>query len=81
MIMLFVIFSLSPLKAMVCNLDFNLLVCVIYLNFKWIFIGQKIEYKILNTRLTLIISYKWIFNGWKLNKHKIDNNNLMQMNI
>jgi hypothetical protein len=37
MIMLLVVFSLSPLKAMVCNLDFNLLVCdcecVIYLNF------------------------------------------------
>jgi hypothetical protein len=27
MIMLFVVFSLSPLKEMVCNLDFNLLVC------------------------------------------------------
>jgi hypothetical protein len=37
MIMLFVVFSLSPLKAMVCDLDFNLLVCdcecVCYLNF------------------------------------------------
>jgi hypothetical protein len=27
MIVLFVIFSLSPLKAMICNLNFNLLVC------------------------------------------------------
>jgi hypothetical protein len=28
MIMLFVVFSLSPSKAMLCNLDFNLLVCL-----------------------------------------------------
>jgi hypothetical protein len=27
MIMLFVVFSLSPLKAMVCTLNFNLLMC------------------------------------------------------
>ena len=27
MIILFVVFSLSPLKTMVCNLNFNLLVC------------------------------------------------------
>jgi len=31
MIMLFVVFSLSPLKAMLCNLDFNL----------YLFTGQK----------------------------------------
>jgi len=33
MIMLFVVFLLSLLEVMVCNLNFNLLVCVIYLNF------------------------------------------------
>ena len=27
MIMLFVVFSLSALKAMICNLDINLLLC------------------------------------------------------
>jgi hypothetical protein len=63
-IMLFVVFSLSPLKAMVYNLDFNLLVCdceCVILTFRKQKNIRKVK-TILNTRLTLIILYTWIWN-------------------
>jgi hypothetical protein len=63
-IMLFVVFSLSPLKAMVYNLDFNLLVCdceCVILTFRKQKNIRKVK-TILNTRLTLIILYTWILN-------------------
>ena len=57
--MLFVVFSLSPLKAMVYNLDFKLLVCdceCVILTFRKQKNIRKVK-TILNTRLTLIILY------------------------